>query len=290
MVYEVVSLADARHEHFARTLEDFFLRKSAGDVDGFVSLFDVDAVYADATVGWCVAGWNAIRARFAEHMPGWVAAEAVSYTTRVMGDTSGGVAFVTVSPQMLGREIRAVSSVELREGRVVRFVDYWDGRHFGRSRMPALRVADFPAQLGENWVPTQAHGEFEFVVRQLAAALSRGDVDGVAELCSADVTFEDLVLRVRVHGTAALAALLERSVSQLPYGTHAQLRRIVGGGRGGGFEWTNQRCPVPRGITAVMLNKDGLVTEITAMWDGSLVSDAVHDIWAVTATAATPGP
>jgi ketosteroid isomerase-like protein len=65
---------DARYaaRELVSHLRDYFARKSAGDLDGFTRLFHRDAVYADATLGWCVRGRETISARFGELMPRWV--------------------------------------------------------------------------------------------------------------------------------------------------------------------------------------------------------------------------
>lgn len=278
---------DARYAdpELAGCLGDYFARKSAGDIVGFTRLFHRDAVYADATLGWCVRGRETISSRFGELMPRWVETGEVSYPTRVLGDATGGVAFVTASPQLLGSEIRAVSAVDIVDGQVVRFIDYWDGRHFGRSRTQDIRVPaeQFPASFGEELPAGRADGLLDDVVERLSSALARGDAAGAARLCATDVTFEDLTLRVRVHGSAAMAVLLERSVAHLPYGGGVQIRHVAGGRRGGGFEWINPARPVTRGITAVALDQDGLVTEFCSIWDGTLVPDEVLLDWNVAA-------
>jgi hypothetical protein len=54
--------------------------------------------------------------------------------------------------------------------------------------------------------------------------------------------------------------------------------RVVGGGAGGGVEWTSTG-PVARGILAFELSDDDLTWRLTAQWDGSqLPEDDVRDL------------
>jgi hypothetical protein len=50
--------------------------------------------------------------------------------------------------------------------------------------------------------------------------------------------------------------------------------RVVGGNRGGGFEWQTApayRATVPRGITAIALDPEGKVSRLTTVWDGAML-------------------
>lgn len=85
-------------------------------------------------------------------MPQWGA--GISYATRIIGDETGGVIAVTDTPEMFGSEIRSLSVVDYAGGSVVRFVDYWDSRHFGREAASSMRTPAeaFPTHLGEDRV------------------------------------------------------------------------------------------------------------------------------------------
>ena len=56
----------------------------------------------------------------------------------------------------------------------------------------------------------------------------------------------------------------------MPYGPGVSALRVVGGGAGGGVEWTSTG-PVPRGILAFELAEDGLIGRLTAQWDSSVL-------------------
>jgi hypothetical protein len=46
------------------------------------------------------------------------------------------------------------------------------------------------------------------------------------------------------------------------------------GAAGGGYEWMNPGASVPRGVNAIELNAQGQIAQLTAIWDGSLVTPA----------------
>ncbi|WP_203931199.1 hypothetical protein [Virgisporangium ochraceum] len=258
-------IMDNTHADLGEYLREYYVLKSAGDLDGVTGLFRSDAVYADATLGWRIDGLDALSAGWAEYMPGWVQRGAVSYPTRVLGDATGGVAFVTASPELFGGELRALAGVSIVDGLIVRFIDYWDGRQLDLSSM---RVPDdqFPLSFGEDLPAAREHGLLDEAVDRL--------VSGEYPLAT-DVTLEDLTLRVRVHGKNATATLWE----QLPYGGGVKVCRVMGGPRGGGFEWISPDGPVNRGITAVALDSDGRIAELCSTWDGARVSDALLREW-----------
>ena len=61
---------------------------------------------------------------------------------------------------------------------------------------------------------------------------------------------------------------LGRVLGDVPYGRSSQLRHVVGGSRGGAFEWTaGAEAQGLVGITALELSPDGLITRITSVYD-----------------------
>jgi hypothetical protein len=259
-------------------LHDYFARKTAGDLDALVACFAPTASYNDATLGWHIAGREAIAAGFGRFVPRWVEAGAESRPTRYLGGLLGGVAAVSASPELLGSDLRALTVIDRRDGRIVRLVDYWDGRHFGRNAAAALRTgdADFPETFGE---PLAGSTPFDDDAERIAAALARGDADALAALSCEDVAVEDLTLGVRRHGRPAVAVALGRALEALPWGGGITVRHVTGGSCGGAVEWTNPRSPVPRGVLAVGLDDRGRLAELTALWDGSLVGDDQLAVW-----------
>lgn len=67
---------------------------------------------------------------------------------------------------------------------------------------------------------------------------------------------------------------MTRIAGELPYGQGAQVRHVVGGAAGGGYEWTNPGASAPRGVNAIKLNSRGQIVQLTSIWDGSLVTPA----------------
>lgn len=86
--------------------------------------------------------------------------------------------------------------------------------------------------------------------------------------------FEDLTLHIQSIGQLAITAYLKCSLSQFPYGPGTLVRHIVGSDFGGGYEWISHSTP-SHDVTGLELNSQGLISRLTAVWDGSLVSDAV---------------
>src|ERR1700742_1258847 len=112
----------------AQRVNSLFRDKTARDVDGFMSHFSGNRLYyTDATLGWYVPNWTALKAVFAQYMPTWPDT-ARSYATRIIGDEHSAIVEFTDSPELFGHEIRAIAAVDFQNGLVVREVDYWDGR------------------------------------------------------------------------------------------------------------------------------------------------------------------
>jgi hypothetical protein len=240
-------------------------------------------VYFDATLGW---GWTTnadLRKVWEQYMPGWTA-EARSYPTQIFGDTTSAVVFMTDTPELFGGEIRAIGVVDMEDGKIVRWVDYWDGRGFGNTDLVAsMRVPEdsYPRELGARTVTDRA-GKIAEAAQELSAAFAARDADRAGELFGYDAQFEDMALRTQIRGQAAIIRYLQRALPDLPYG-QASIRHIVGTDQGGGYEWHAEGRAVPRGAAALELSQDAKITKFTVVWDGSLLDDSA--ITAATAHA-----
>jgi len=221
-----------------------------------------------------------VRTMWEQYMPQWPAG-AKSYPTQILGDMTSAVVFTTDTPELFGGEIRTISIADLQDGKIVRLVDYWDGRGFGAQLAGSLRVpADaYPHDLGASAV-TSRPGPVATAARELSAAFAAGDADRAGELFSYDAVFEDMALRAQLRGQAAIVRYLRRALPGLPY-ARASVRHVAGAGRGGGYEWRADGQPVPAGAAALELSGDGKITKFTVVWDGSLLDDQ-----AITALAA----
>ena len=254
-------------------VNSLFRDKTARDVDGFMSHFSRNPLYyTDATLGWYIPTWTALQAIFAQYMPTWPDT-ARSYATRIIGDENSAIVEFVDSPELFGHEIRAIAAVDFRDGLIVREVDYWDGRHFGIDAVDALRTPDaqFPTTYGEQYIAERSSTALGQVLDRLCAALAAGDTTG---LFAEDAIFEDLALHTEFAGASAIGAYVSRAYTRLPYGVGTAVRRTLGSGRGGGYEWIGNGFSGSHGIIAVELDAADRITRFTATWDASRLDDA----------------
>jgi hypothetical protein len=259
-----------------RLLTGFFAAKSAHDPARTMSYFSQQKLtYIDGTLGLGFYTWQDLNAFFTKVMPTWPAAGR-SYPVRILGDTTSALVFYTDTPELFGHEIRTISSVNFEQGKIVRLLDYWDGRHFGINNTAKLRIPanQFPQDFKESTVGETASPAMRAVVTKLAQALATNNATAAAQLFTADAVFEDMTLHLQVIGQLAITGYLQRALPQLPYGYQSAIRHVVGSALGGGYEWTSSVGSVPRGALGLELNQNGQITRLTAVWDGSLLDDA----------------
>jgi ketosteroid isomerase-like protein len=268
-------VADTSHATAAAAafFRSFFTAKTSKDIEATHAHFHPGkTVYFDATLGWALPSNADVRNMWEQYMPQWPA-RAKSYPTQILGDMTSAVVFVTDTPELFGGEIRTISVVDLEDGKIVRLVDYWDGRGFGAGLAGSLRVpADsYPHDLGVSAV-TSRPGPVATAARELSAAFAAGDADRAGELFSYDAVFEDMALRAQLRGQAAIVRYLRRALPGLPY-ARASVRHVAGDGQGGGYEWRADGQPVAVGAGALELSPDGKITKFTVVWDGSLLDE-----------------
>jgi hypothetical protein len=253
------------------TFERYFTVKTSADVEGTMAFFSPDLVcYVDATLGWDLPGFDALHGVFEQYMPNW-APPARSYTTRVLAGERSALLHMTDTPELFGGELRILAAVDVDDrGRIVRWLDYWDGSAFDAELYQQLRMPAeaFPTDLGDARVPSQVDGPLAEIAERLHGAFEAGDTTGVTGLLHTDVVFEDMALRTRVVGRIETVRYLERVLDTVPYGHGSRLRHVVGGADGGGYEWTSRAdTGALAGITAVERDGDALVTRITTVYD-----------------------
>lgn len=251
-------------------VSDLLRAKSAQDVEGTMRFFSRGMVaYADATLGMTFPNWDALRDAYASMMPGWGTGQ--SYPLMVWGDVVDGQGSALVhlidTPEMFGGEARIFASIEVREGAIVRWVDYWDSRGFNDTSYAALRKAGvpFPPHFGEHNVQSSAPVALVKAAETLHACSSPQTPRALDALLHPDVIFEDIALATSLRGAAAVASYLKSTASSAPFGVGAQLRHVVGGARGGAYEWraSNGRP----GITGIAIDTDGKVLRVVAAYD-----------------------
>jgi ketosteroid isomerase-like protein len=248
-------------------LEEFFETKTSCDVDGTMSYFSPDLVsYIDATLGWHFDGFDALQAVFEQYMPNW-APPARSYATRILANETSALVHMVDTPELFGGELRILAAIDFADGKIVRWVDYWDSSAFDTALYGQFRTPEdaFSTDLRDGDVPTRAAPELVSAATALQAALAAGDASAARDLLHTDVVLSDMALRTQVIGALESAAYLDRVLGEVPYGRQSVLRHVVGGSRGGGFEWTSATGLV--GNTALELGPDGLITGITSVYD-----------------------
>lgn len=255
----------------APLLETFFATKTSCDVEGTMSYFSPDlASYIDATLGWDLAGYEVLQGVFAQYMPNW-GPPARSYATRILSNEDSALVRMVDTPELFGGELRILAAIDLADGKIVRWVDYWDSCAYSSELYAQFRTpADsFPTDLKDGAVPTRADPGLVDTCTALQRALARADPTAVHDLLHTDVVLADMALRAQVVGRTEVVAYLGRVLEQVPYGRSSTLRHVVGGERGGGFEWTAGDGLV--GITEVERDADGLVTGVTSVYDSRQV-------------------
>jgi len=255
----------------AETMEDFFQTKTSCDVAGTMSFFSPDLVtYTDATLGWHIDSFEALQATFGQYMPNW-GPPARSYSTGTFSNEHSALILMVDTPELFGGELRILAAVDFVDGKIVRWVDYWDATAFDADLYTQMRTpADvFPTDFKDGFVATQAAPELVAVATALQSAFAAGDAEAATVLLHTDVVLEDMTLRTRHLGRIETSAHLVRVLADVPYGQASVLRHVVGGRRGGGFEWTAIDGLV--GMAAIELDVDGLITRITSVYDGRQV-------------------
>lgn len=278
---EFPEIADASHATVQATafFHSFFTAKSRHDVDATMDHFSrTTLTYMDATLGWAFYTHEALTSVFAQYMPKWPPA-GLSYPTRILGDEHSALVAFTNTPELFGGEIRVFAAVDITGGKIVRWIDYYDGRHFGAQLAATLRTAadKFPTDFKESQAVDNASARIREVASTLHAALASNDYQSAASLFSSDAVYEDMTLRTQVPGRLAIERYLRRALATLPAGVGSSLLHVLGGDMGGGFEWQAApayRTTARRGITAIGLDQDGKISRLTTVWDGATISDA----------------
>ncbi|EEU38304.1 uncharacterized protein NECHADRAFT_77138 [Fusarium vanettenii 77-13-4] len=275
-------IADIRHATPALVefLRHYFQAKSRHDADEWIKDFDTSKItYIETVLGLHLNSAN-FEATTKAIMATW-GADARSYPLRIIGDTHSAVMFFVDTPAMFGSELRGIAALDMENGKVVRQVDYWDGR---RAPLAETRVPEsqYPTGFGELAVQRTRNPVLQGIVNELHAGLSTGNSSITAALFDVDAVWEDRTTRTVLDGRLAIERYLARALSSLPYGTDATVRHVVGNEQGGGYEWIGGPGAVARhGMTALKLNKNGLITWICPVWDASRYGILSHWLLAI---------
>ncbi len=192
------------------------------------------------------------------------------------------------TPELFGGELRILAAVDFRDGKIIRWVDYWDAGPYDEQLYAQFRTPapQFPRDLKDAQVPTQAAPELVTAATALQAAFAAGDAPAAADLLHTDVVLTDMSLRAQLIGRIETARYLARVLADVPYGQSSSLRHVVGGTAGGGFEWTaGPGHDSLAGITAVELDAGQLVTKITSVYDSRQLPPARREALAAASLA-----
>jgi hypothetical protein len=259
----------------ANIFKSYFTAKSqhkpAATTDHFS---EAHLTYIDAALGWPFYSKRGMADLFEQYMPKWPAS-GLSYPTRITGDMHSALVAFTDTPDLFGGEIRILAAIDFKDGKIVRWIDYWDGRSFGAEMAAKFRTPPdkFPTNFDYDVASDGASPKIKDVAQKLAAAFAAGDAQAADALFSYDAVYMDRALRARILGKLAIAKYLSRTLANLPYGKGAKLVHVVGSDQGGGYEWTNADASVKRGIISIELNGAGQIERLDSTWDNGVMSD-----------------
>jgi len=145
----------------AAPFRGFFAAKSRHDLSALMSYFSATNVtYLDASLGISLTSRAAVESTFGSAFA-TAPASAISYPLRIVGDTgSAAVELVDTPHFFVAQELRALSPVTFdRQGKIVRWVDYWDGRSalFPNTITSGLTMGEIAAELHVSVNTVKAH-------------------------------------------------------------------------------------------------------------------------------------
>jgi hypothetical protein len=178
------------------------------------------------------------------------------------------------TPELFGNELRILGSVTFDDrGKIVRWIDYWDGRS-------SLRQTSIGPTYPTDFKDGVSHASplVRRAASRLHAAFSAGDAAAAAALMSFDAVLEDMASHTRVRGRPQIERYLSRALGRLPYGPGASVAHVDGSDMGGGYEWNAAAlaAPMRRGQTALELDRSGQISRITAVYDAGLLSFSAY--------------
>jgi hypothetical protein len=279
-------VTDTSHasERAARIFRGFFSAKSRHDPDELMTYFSrTDAYYIDASSGSIWPDWQALDDVFHAFLPP-APPEALSYPLRIVGDERSALVEFEDTPELFGSELRILGSVTFDErGKIVRWIDYWDGR--SSLRQTSIGPT-YPTEFKDD--VSRASPAMRRAATRLQEAFTSGDAAAAVAAMSFDAVLEDMAAHTRVRGRPQIQRYLSRALGRLPYGPGASVAHVDGSEPGGGYEWhaAPVAAPMRRGHTALELDRDGQISRITAVYDSGLLS--LSDYQALVALAAEP--
>ena len=107
-------------------------------------------------------------------------------------------------------DMRSVSVVNFVEGKIARWLDYWDCNHIGAANLEGMKLPDeqFPTDFRESLVGNVAATRIKRAATSLNQALAANDAGGAAALFAPDATFVDLTAHLRITGPCHVTTFL----------------------------------------------------------------------------------
>jgi ketosteroid isomerase-like protein len=264
-----------RDGDFAAWAERYFAAKSRHDLDALVGHFGADIAYEDAVLGRRTTGRDRMRDTYAAVFAAYVSGSAGSTLAWSAGGRAGGAVQFHNDAGLFGAPMHVIAVIELVDGRVARQRDYWDGRMLPAATLTAMRDR-YPAHQPPRDLPPPQRFRPPGALADAARLVRQGLESGrdLSDLLTADATLHDLGDGARLAGSGAVAAYLADAADRLPYGRGARETNLVGAAVGGAWEWAAAPAwadSVGAGVTAVRLDPDGRVAELTIAWDTSRI-------------------
>ncbi len=211
---------------------------------------------------------------WARYMPTW--GEGRSYPTRILGEVNGGTGSVmlefTDTPELFGADMRVLGAVDVVDGKITRWADYWDSAAYDGKRFEKIKRTPVEPPLALRSKPAATSARIRDVASKFVEMLSGGDTEGAATLFSYDGVFEDRSLNMKIAGLPAINRYLARVNHKSPFGRGVKLGHVVGGDAGGGFEWASSSSPVKTGAAALSINAEGQITRASIVYDSRNLS------------------
>ena len=184
---DVVSTSHATPEAAAFFKSYFTAKSEHKPVPTTDHFSDAHLTYIDAALGWPFYSKKAVTEAFEIYMPKWPPA-GLSYPTRISGDTHSALVAFTDTPELFGGEIRILGAIDFKDGKIVRWIDYWDGRSFGAEMAAKMRTPPdkFPTNFDYDVASDGASAKIKDVSQKLATAFAAGDAAAADALFTND--------------------------------------------------------------------------------------------------------
>ena len=203
-------LPDTSHAAAAlvKHIRGYFQAKSDKNLDWQMSYFSRrQFTYIDAILGWHWYAWEAMRDALSGWYPTWPK-DSKSYPTRILGDTTSAILLFTDTPGMFGPgQVRNAGAVNFdRQGKIERWVDYWDARQFGVASWQHEQDSSgqWPTDFRQSAVGETAAPIMRRVAAGLADALRRSDIAAAMKLFSSDAVFEDVPAHLQITSQSSI--------------------------------------------------------------------------------------